>query len=195
MELYTTTPLGKAILKAFSELNEDISEKLGEDTPGSCKAYVFGGAALHIFTNARGSSDIDVEIEAAERLTVDEIVISYIDEESNEQFVEIDPNFSTGISGTLSEDYRETAIPLMVGPTDTLHVFLVSPINLAVHKLDRLAADDQNDIISLAKAGKITASELHEVGTEVVSYSIGSEERLKSNLKFMVNKLEEMGYE
>ncbi len=194
MDLYTETPLAKAILSAFSELNEVIEERIAGAPAGSCKAYVFGGAALHIYTNARGSSDIDVELEAAEKLQVDEIIIAYIDEDGNEQLVEIDTNFSTGISGTLAENYREDAVPLRVADSDPLHVYLVSPIHLAVHKLDRFATDDQNDIVELAKAGKISSRELFDVGSEVLSYAIGNEERLNGNLNFMFNRLAGLGF-
>lgn len=194
MKLYTSTPLGAAIMEALEVLNEEITEAIQGAEPGSCKAYVFGGAAIHIYTNARGSSDIDVELEAVEKIQLEEIIVDYVDEEGNEQSVEIDTNFSTGISGMLMEGYRDDAIPLKASKDEPLHVFLVSALVLAVHKLDRLATDDQNDIISLAKAGRITSQELYDAGMEALQYAIGGEARLKGNVEFMFRRLAELGY-
>ncbi|GAB2580631.1 DUF6036 family nucleotidyltransferase [Nitrincola alkalisediminis] len=159
-DLYLNTPLTKAIFEAFKELSVEISFILEDAAPGSCRAYVFGGAAVHIYTNARGSGDIDTELQAAQKMELEEIIIRYEDEEGNEQSVSIDPNFSTGISGMLADDYQECAVPLMIDKAAPLHVYLVSPLHLAVHKLDRLAEGDQDDIISLASAGRISAETL-----------------------------------
>lgn len=35
---------------------------------GAVKAFIFGGCAFHIHTNARGSNDIDAEIQAIQQL-------------------------------------------------------------------------------------------------------------------------------
>lgn len=194
MDLYTNTPLGKAILEAFDALNEDVTDILSNGAPGDVKAYVFGGAALHILTNARGSSDIDVEIQAAEKIAVEEIVIAYTDENGDGQSVTIDTTFTLGISSMTHPDYQESAIPLMAKDTDVLHVYLVCPAHLAVSKLDRLAVDDQNDIISLAKAGRLTSEGLREAAQEALDYAPGALERLQGNIDFMVNKLKKQGY-
>lgn len=67
-KLFTNTPMGRAIIDAMLEVNAAISEQVADAEPGTYRAYIFGGAALHIHTNARGSSDIDVELQAAHAL-------------------------------------------------------------------------------------------------------------------------------
>lgn len=193
-DLYTNTPLAKAILEAFDEVAEEVELNIENAMPGSCRAYVFGGAAIHIYTNARGSNDIDAEIQASKKLDLEDIIIIYVDENGDQQSVYMDANFSTGISGMLAEDYEECAVPLMTDESASLHVYLISPLHLAVHKLDRLAEDDQNDIVALAKAGRITSDELLDKGMEVASYGIGLQSRLEGNVNYMVNQLREMGY-
>jgi len=193
-DLYLHTPLGKAILQAFEELSEEVSFNIKNASPGSCKAYIFGGAALHIYTNARGSSDIDAELQATEKLELEEIIVIYIDENGDEQSVSMDSNFTTGISGMLAEDYQDCAIPLVEAPEALLHVYLVSPIHLAVHKLDRLVEGDQDDIVALARAGRINSEQLYEVGMEVASYAVGHRSRLEGNVRYMVDLLREQGF-
>lgn len=73
MTLHTDTPMGKAILELVDKLSEILAEK--GNPPGSCRAYIFGGCALHLHTKARGSSDLDVELEAAEKISMGELVL------------------------------------------------------------------------------------------------------------------------
>jgi len=55
--LYTDTPMGKAVLELVENLSYLLAEK--GNPPGTCRAYIFGGCALHLHTKARGSSDLD----------------------------------------------------------------------------------------------------------------------------------------
>lgn len=60
MDLYLNTPMSKAIFDLLSQLNDEIESRMKNATKaGSVKAYVFGGCAVHMFTNARGSNDLD----------------------------------------------------------------------------------------------------------------------------------------
>lgn len=62
-DLYLNTPLAHAVLQFFNRAEKDFSKM--ELHPGSIKAFLFGGCAMHILTNSRGSGDIDVEFSAA----------------------------------------------------------------------------------------------------------------------------------
>lgn len=67
--LHLQTPLSQAIQRLF-ERAVPLVEGMA---PGTLKIYVFGGCALHILTNARGSADVDAEIQATERLLREEV--------------------------------------------------------------------------------------------------------------------------
>ncbi|MCA6062510.1 DUF6036 family nucleotidyltransferase [Thalassolituus marinus] len=191
-KLYTDTPMGQAIIQAMAEINDDISEQVADAEPGTYRAYIFGGAALHIHTNARGSSDIDVEFEAAQALELGDITIIYVDDDGLEKTLVVDDTFTPTISGLLSEYYQDDAIPLFGTDSDPLIAYVVTALDLAVSKLDRLAVDDQTDIISLHQAGKFTAEELREHAEEALIGAVGNERRLKGNIEFMVNQLLEL---
>ncbi|MEH6823437.1 MAG: hypothetical protein V7629_05945 [Motiliproteus sp.] len=92
----------------------------------------------------------------------------------------------------LHEDYDLDAIPLGNNEDAPLHVFVVSAVDLAVHKLDRLVEIDENEIISLAKAGKFTSEELRQRAEEALVYAIGDEGTLRSKIDSMVKELEEL---
>lgn len=191
-KLYTDTPMGQAIIQAMAEVNDDISEQVADAEPGTYRAYIFGGAALHIHTNARGSSDIDVEFQAAQALELGDIIIIYVDDDGLEKTLIVDDTFTPTISGLLSEYYQDDAIPLFGSDSDPLIAYVVTALDLAVSKLDRLAVDDQTDIISLHQAGKFTAEELREHAEEALIGAVGNERRLKGNIEFMVNQLLEL---
>ena len=190
--LYTHTPMGEAIIKAMAEVNAEIVELVDDAEPGTFKAYIFGGAALHIHTNARGSNDIDVEFTAARKIELGDISIEYIDEEGVTRVLEVDDTFNPTISGLLSEYYQEDAIPLFGSDTDPLVAFVVTGIDLAVSKLDRLAETDQDDIIALHQAEKFTATELKDHADEALKGAVGSEKRLIGNINYMVSRLLEL---
>lgn len=111
--LYTNTPLSAAIFRLLGHLEKDILKTTSK--PGSVKVYIFGGCALHIHTNARGSNDIDVEFSSAKWVRSKDIVISkpsvsyrFGDET---KVLSLDENF-TPMLGPLHEDYQEDAIQL-----------------------------------------------------------------------------------
>ncbi|MEH6578933.1 MAG: DUF6036 family nucleotidyltransferase [Amphritea sp.] len=151
---------------------------------------MFGGAAVHIYTNARGSSDIDVEHIAAEQLDFADIVITYTDSDGQEKSITVDPTFNSTF-GLLHEDYEDDAIPLKATEGTPLEVYLVSALDIAVSKLARMAEIDQTDIIDLAKAGRFSIDEFTVRATEAISYAVANQQTLLSHLSFMENKLRE----
>ncbi|MGY8832638.1 MAG: DUF6036 family nucleotidyltransferase, partial [Pseudomonadales bacterium] len=107
-----TTPLGQAIGSLFAR----ALPLLDGSPPGSLKVIIFGGCAVHLLTHARGSADIDAEIEAARVLRTDEIMAIYTPPEGYEDNygrdlqVYLDQNYTNAL-GPLHEDYRDRAIP------------------------------------------------------------------------------------
>jgi hypothetical protein len=71
MQLYYHTPLGSVILKLFDKLKESIKSQYPTLPAGYVKAYIFGGAAMHIYTNARSSHDVDTDWNASLKLDTD----------------------------------------------------------------------------------------------------------------------------
>lgn len=85
---------------------------------GAVKAFIFGGCAFHIHTNARGSNDIDAEIQSISQLKKEDIFlflenndIEYLDHNNLETNLEFDSGFNTSLA-SIDPDYRERVIPL-----------------------------------------------------------------------------------
>ncbi|MDN5417741.1 MAG: hypothetical protein L0G09_09895, partial [Acinetobacter sp.] len=97
MTIYSNSPITIAILKLFQELENYISKNHKNLPNGAVKAFIFGGCAFHIHTNARGSNDIDAEIQAIQQLKKHDIVlflenndVEYLDDNNLETNLEFD---------------------------------------------------------------------------------------------------------
>jgi len=173
--LHTNTPLSKAIFQFFRHLEKDISKITSK--PGSVKAYIFGGCAFHIHTNARGSNDIDVEFSSAKWLTSHDIVISrpLVTYKSglDQRTLAWDRNF-TPMLGPVHEDYQEDAIQLQPRASHSpLWIYIVTSEDLAVSKLGRYGHQDREDILTLLKLGRITVDGFYDRAKEALKYYVG----------------------
>ncbi|WP_038184303.1 DUF6036 family nucleotidyltransferase [Vibrio rhizosphaerae] len=192
-DLHTETPLAKAIFELFDALAQSIEDNHGDLAAGSIKAYIFGGCAVHLYTNARGSNDLDTEIDAANKLDISSIILAldpvyFDDPEVGESTLDWDANFNIGLP-SLGPNYKENAIPLVHGDC-ILHIYLVSAVDIAVSKLSRLAEDDLKDIIALFKAKRFSLEDFKRVAQDAVDYS-ATPDSLQSNVEFAITAIEE----
>lgn len=172
-QLHTETPLAKAIFELFGNFETAVRHVTGDLPTGSIRAFIFGGCALHIHTNARGSNDLDVELEAAQHLKTDEIRLEldpvyFEDENGLPSILELDTQFNTALA-SVSPDYKERAI-LLTGRGKPLHIYLVSAVDVAVSKLGRLASDDMLDIINLYQVGGFDLQLFESVAQDALDY-------------------------
>jgi Nucleotidyltransferase of unknown function (DUF6036) len=188
-DLYTTTPMGSAVIKMFAKLNEAAELLYPEAEPGSVRAYIFGGAAVHIYTKARGSHDVDAEIQGADKLKPQDLVVDYEDEDGDPQLLVWDSNYNPTL-GPLHEDYIDDAIQLTQDKSDILWVYIASADDLAVSKLGRFAEHDRNDIRALAKRGRISSSSLKERAEEAFKYYVGNVDSARGSLRIALKDLE-----
>tara|TARA_R110000751_G_scaffold55346_6_gene118865 strand:+ start:2444 stop:3031 length:588 start_codon:yes stop_codon:yes gene_type:complete len=193
LNLYTDTPLASAIFELFEKFNEKLVIHLNESqTHGAIKAFIFGGCAIHLFTNVRGSDDVDIEISSAKKLDTHSLILEvddvyYTDPLEGDKVLSLDDTFNVGLP-TLHPDYKERVIPLSTGNT-VLHVYLVSAIDIAISKLERCQADDVTDIVALYKKGYFTLEEFEELAVEASGYSINPE-KLRLNISHVIIECE-----
>jgi len=191
--LYLDTPLSQAVLKFFGHIEGDVLQATTK--PGSIKAYLFGGCAFHIHTNARGSNDIDVEFNSAKWITGQDIVFSkqfvtYQDEGLRRQ-VSLDHNF-TPMLGPLHENYADDAIQLQTRFKDSpLWLYVVTAEDLAITKLGRYSERDRSDILTLLKKNKMNVDFFEKRATEAINYYVGNTSVAMSHLRQVVKMYKE----
>ncbi len=192
--LYLNTPLAKAVLKFFNRAEEDFSkEKL---PPGSVRAYLFGGCAMHILTNSRGSGDIDVEFTAARHVKNSELKFNVAPIAYNIKQTKLrllyDKTFTPTL-GPLHEDYQDDAIQLATRMRPSpLWLYVVTPADLAVSKLGRFGDRDIDDILTLIKLKKLSIGEFLERATSATNYYIGNTLTIKGNINYILKRAEQL---
>lgn len=186
--IYTDTPMAKAIFEMFDNLADFLKGRGAK--PGSCKAYIFGGCALHLHTNARGSSDLDIELEAMERISPDELVLAldevfFDDPETGPSSIVFDPNFTPTLA-PLHENYQEDAIWLNRNEEESpIWVYLIQKVDLAVSKLGRYGDQDIEDIHTLFDHG-LSIGEFKYRAEEARKYFPGNLDRLTGNITHVI---------
>lgn len=189
MKIFKDTPLAKAILQLLEQLDEQLSKRICDAETGGCKVYIFGGCAIHLLTNSRGSNDLDVEVEAAQRLSLSEVVIDlndvyFDDPKEGQSLLVLDENFNIGLSPVVSPDYKNRAW-LLESFGGSLDVYVLAPIDLAISKLVRCAADDVQDILSLFSCGHLTLEEFQNKAEEASCFYTNPE-KLRSNIEHVI---------
>lgn len=168
--LHLQTPLSKAVQSLFERAMPLVEGK----SPGTLKIYVFGGCAMHILTNARGSADVDAEIRASEHLLVQEIKTVLLapedyEEDGHDLSVVFDQGFNNSLC-PLHEDYDERAILLPGQENASMQVYIANPFDLAISKLGRFTDRDREDILTLIRKLGLDLERLDKLATEAIDY-------------------------
>ncbi len=170
-------------LKAFGEIMSRIQESL-RGRKKAVAVYVAGGAALHLYTGARFSGDIDAHIEVNRYLVPDNLEVVYEGPDGRPRVLYFDTSYNESFA-LLHEDVHRDSIPIDVPGVDRriLDVRLFSPVDLAVSKLARFETQDQEDIKAIALAGLMTAAQFRQRAEEALAGYSGVVERVRSSLE------------
>ena len=188
LKLHLESPLSRAVISLFERALPVLEGK----PAGTLRVYVFGGCALHILTNARGSADVDAELIAAERLLIEEIKAVYLapedfEADGEELSVVFDQTFNNALC-PLHEKFETRAIPLIGQESSPLQVFIAHPIDLAISKLGRFTDRDHEDITTLIEAGTIELGEFDRIAREAIDYYPCDKGTVSSYLRLILDE-------
>jgi len=164
-----------AYLNAFAEVLSRIQQTLKGSRPEAfpIRMVVAGGAALHLFTGARVSEDVDA-VFSKRVLFHEDIEVSYRDPDGRARLLYLDRNYNDTL-GLLHQDAHKDARSLNVPGIDKklIDVRVLAPIDLAVSKLSRFADQDREDILLLAREGLIDSASLRKRAGEALGGYVG----------------------
>ncbi|MGM0914242.1 MAG: DUF6036 family nucleotidyltransferase [Pseudomonadota bacterium] len=192
------TALGIALVSFFDVLEPVFAS----GDKGVFQVIIFGGCAVHIHTQARGSADVDAEVASHGYADKSEIVAllnddAYVfsNEEGMPQILELDTSFNTTL-GPLHEDYEERVIRLMTRTSvPNVEVYIASALDVAISKLGRFGDRDQHDIQALLQLPYVDIDEFERLAREAISYFVGDENRILGNLKVVLDEYHHCGGE
>ena len=171
---------------AFSEIINRIARSLAaalnSASPNSTPAirmYVAGGAAVHFYTGARVSRDIDATF--SRRIALPEnLEVSYRDGDGAARLLYLDRQYNDTL-GLMHQDAYDESWPLELKGLDShaIEVRLLSPLDLAVSKLGRFSSQDREDIVALARHNLIEAGALRRRAEDALLDYVGDTGRVK----------------
>ncbi|WP_053146770.1 DUF6036 family nucleotidyltransferase [Pseudomonas sp. Pf153] len=180
--LNTNTALGQALISMFKSVEAELM--LENARSGAVKVIVFGGCAVHLYTNHRVSTDVDAEIYEAVlpegfhlRTLLAEVPEQFFDEKSGRLMeLNYDLQYNTSF-GPIHEDYWARSLPLDEFPVESpLQVHIAAPVDIAISKLGRATEQDIGDIMALLRAGFILTTELRRLALQAIDVYVGNKE-------------------
>jgi hypothetical protein len=174
IEFHSQTALATGLRNLLHALEERLSLKK------PLQIYLAGGMAVHLYTAARVTSDVDAEF-GARVLLPNDLAVEVELEDGTTQVVYLDTNYNPTFA-LMHEDYLEASLPLDLG-LEHIRVNVLSPVDLAVSKIARLASNDREDIAQLVRLGLTTADEIRERAEEALGNYVGNETMLKLNVR------------
>jgi hypothetical protein len=172
--LHLDTDLARGLAQLFHELEQKL------DLQKQVNAYLAGGMAMHLYTGRRFTTDVDAEFDARLLLPADLSVMTKLDDGSD-QMLYLDTNYNPTFA-LMHEDHQVDAQAIDIG-TSMLRLHVLSPVDLAVSKLSRFAANDQEDIAILVGAGLTDGESISLRAREALSGYVGNTATLLGHLE------------
>jgi hypothetical protein len=171
---HTHTALAEGLRALFRQLAERLSLR------DPLRVYLAGGMAVHLYTANRVTTDVDAEFGSRVLLPGD-LVVEVTLENGAAQVLYFDTNYNPTFA-LMHEDYPDDAIPVDLG-VDQVRLHVLSPVDLAVSKIARLADTDKEDIAALVRLGLTDADEIEQRATSALPGYIGEQTMLRLNLR------------
>lgn len=186
-------------MKAFPELATALREMLDRMdaslrtsgyTGEPVRMYVAGGIATNYHCGTRYTEDVDASFSHRFVLPRD-LTVNYRRRDGTEAFIYFDHNYNTSFA-LLHEGFEERAVAWtgLGNETRLIHLLVLNPLDLAVSKLARFSAQDQEDIVALASERLITSAQLREHATEAMKDYIGDKRPLLTSIELMCSRIE-----
>ena len=173
-QFYTHTALAQGLRGLFQQLEQ----QLGVTRP--LAVWLAGGMAVHLYTGSRVTSDVDAEF-GARVLLPNDLAVEVTLEDGTRQLVYLDTNYNSTFA-LMHEDYQDDAIAVDLG-LQYLQLLVLSPLDLVVSKIARLADNDRDDIVQLVQRGLTTAEAIEERANSALVGYIGNQAMLLCNIR------------
>ena len=173
-EFHTQTALAKGLRALLARLEDHL------DLSGPLNVYLAGGMALHLYTANRYTTDVDAEFSVRIHIPSD-LAVEVTFEDGTKDVVYFDTNYNSTFA-LMHEDYLDDSIPVDFG-LKHICVRILSPVDLAVSKIARLAENDKEDIAALVRLGLTTSDAIEQRATSALGGYVGNVNALRLNVR------------
>lgn len=190
-KLAISTRADPAYVAAFRTLALRVARSANVTAAAPITMFLAGGAAMHFYTGARMTDDIDAVFDRKILVPAAATVI-YRDAEGKARSVYFDVNYNESYA-FLHEDAYDDAWQLALDDLDAVRVLVLQPVDLAISKLARFSEIDRGDILQLAKDGLITADALRQRAEDALPGYVGNVAPLKTSILLVCRDIDGLG--
>ena len=179
-ELAISKRADPAYIEAFKSLVGRLLRSAKVTPKAPITMYLAGGAALHFYTGARMTDDVDAVFDR-KLLVPPDLTVIYRDSEGTARSVYFDVNYNETYA-LLHEGAHRDAIRLSLEGVEAARILVLQPVDLAVSKLARFSEIDRKDILRLAADGLVTANELRERAEAALPGYVGNPDPVRTSI-------------
>jgi hypothetical protein len=187
-ELTISRRADPAYIEAFKTLVQRLLRSARITPKEPIAMYLAGGAAMHFYTGARMTDDVDAVFDRKLLVPSDSAVI-YRDSEGRARSVYLDPNYNETYA-LLHENAHQDAVRLPLEGIEGARIFVLQPVDLAVSKLARFSEIDREDIRELAKEGLVTANQLRKRAEAALPAYVGNPDSVRTSIELACRDIE-----
>ncbi len=187
-ELKISKRADPAYVDAFRTLIQRLlrSAKAGSKEP--IEMYLAGGAAMHFYTGARMTDDVDAVFDR-KLLVPPDLAVIYRDAEGKARSVYFDVNYNESYA-LLHEDAHLDAVRLPLKGIEGARIFVLQPLDLALSKLARFSEIDREDVLELARNRLVTAQALRKRAEAALPYYVGNPVPVRTSIDLACRDIE-----
>ncbi len=179
-ELVISERADPAYVEAFKSLVQRLVRSAKVNPKEPIDMYIAGGAAMHFYTGARMTDDVDAVFNK-KLLVPPDLSVIYRDSEGKPRSVYFDANYNESYA-LLHEDAHQDAARLQLEGIEGARIFVLQPVDLAISKLARFAEIDRKDILRLAEDRLITAKELRKRAEAALPAYVGNPDSVRASI-------------
>ncbi len=138
--------------------------------------------AVNYYCGSRYTEDVDAFYNR--RLHMGPCEVNYRHKDGNSSFLYLDNNYNPPF-GLLHGDHDRDAVEWteIGNERRKIHLYVLSPVDLAVTKISRYSRQDQEDILALANAELISAGKLRDRAIEALGDFIGDRASVMTSIE------------
>lgn len=156
------------------------------------KVCIAGGTALHLYTGARYSNDVDAKVFARVLLPENDLQLAYADSAGRTRILYFDTQFNDSFALLHHEAYDDAqAISVEGVDARRLALHVLTPLDLAVSKVARFSAQDREDIRTLARERLIDSAAFQARAESALPDYVGNLQTLAGHIGVAVKDIEQ----
>jgi len=169
-----------AYVEAFRTLVQRLLRSVKAGTKDPITLFLAGGAAMHFYTGARMTDDVDAVFDR-KLLVPSDLAVIYRDSEGAARSIFFDATYNESYA-LMHQDAHEDAALLRLDGVEGARILVLQPVDLAVSKLSRFSEIDRRDILTLAEHGLISADELRKRAEEALPDYVGKSDSVRTSI-------------